>query len=59
MEPGWLPQRRMGVLLAEERVKDARQAELQASSSALEQGRPTHQGDCWAFESRSGGRGHC
>lgn len=46
MEPGWFPQRRMGVLLAEEAGKDAGQARLQASSFSLEQRRLVHQGDC-------------
>lgn len=46
MEPGWFPQRKMGVSLAEEVGEDAEQAKLQASSLALEQGRLTSQGDC-------------
>lgn len=46
MEPGWFPQRKMGVLLAKEVGKDAGQAQLQASSFAVEQERLTSQGDC-------------
>lgn len=38
MELGWFPQRKMGVLLAEEVGKDAGQTQLQASSFAVEQG---------------------
>ena len=47
MEPGWFPQRKTGVLLAEEVGKDAGQTRLQASSFAVEQGRLTSQGDCY------------
>ena len=55
MELGWFPQRKMGVLLAEEVGKDARQTQLQASSFAVEQGRLTSQGDK-TFEGHSGVR---
>lgn len=46
LELGGFPQRKMGAPLADEGGKDAEQAELQASSFSLEQGRFAYKGDC-------------